>query len=233
MLRVKGGLYMNENKMLLKGNKNVSSLIGIEIKTEGLEKLKEYSEALATGVRLIEESLEHLNNHEVHLSFGKVTDLKQKDEDEKGQEMVDGVIELNPQFIAPQQIFTQGVKGVCYPTNSKEIIEEVTEIEVLLARKIKKILKKYDLNGEDVKLAFHMAFEMYKRDKDIDFIQSECRDYQRTNANIQNDPVKIYRLREVFLASQEITDIFIETNLSYSYMEYVVQNIQRQQYAMK
>lgn len=144
-----------------------------------------------------------------------------------------GVIELNPQLIAPQQIFTQGVKGVCYPENVKESIEEVTEIEVLLTRKIKKILKKYDLKGEDVKLAFHMAFEMYKRDKDINFIQSEYRDYQRTNSKIQNDPVKIYRLREVFLASQEIADIFIETNLPYSYTEYVVNTIQRQQYVMK
>ncbi|MTN81033.1 hypothetical protein GMB34_07215 [Turicibacter sanguinis] len=214
-------------------NKNVSSLIGIELKVEGLEKLKEYSEALATGVRLIEESLEQLNNHEVHLSFGKVTDLKQKEEDEKAQEILAGVIELNPQLIAPQQIFTKRVKDVCYSENVKESIEEVTEIEVLLARKIKKILKKYDLKGEDVKLAFHMAFEMYKRDKDIDFVQSECRDYQRTNSKIQNDPVKICRLREVFLASQEIADIFIETNLSYSYTEYVVHNIQRQQYVMK
>ena len=39
-------------------NKNVSSLIGIELKTEGLEKLKEYSETLATGVKLIEDSVQ-------------------------------------------------------------------------------------------------------------------------------------------------------------------------------
>ncbi|MDB8576226.1 hypothetical protein [Turicibacter sanguinis] len=106
-------------------NKNVSSLIGIELKAEGLEKLKEYSESLATGVRLIEESLEYLNNPEVHLSFGKVTDLKQNEEDEKGQETVAGVIELNPQLIAPQQLFTKGVKGICYPKNVQKTIEEI------------------------------------------------------------------------------------------------------------
>ena len=51
-------------------NKNASSLIGIELKTEGLEKLKEYSETLATGVKLIEDSVEQLKKHEVHIVLG-------------------------------------------------------------------------------------------------------------------------------------------------------------------
>ena len=58
---------MSENKVTTRVNQNVSSLIGIEIKTEGLEKLKEYSEALATGVKLIEDSVEQLKKHEVHI----------------------------------------------------------------------------------------------------------------------------------------------------------------------
>lgn len=51
-------------------NKNVSSLIGIELKTEGLEQLKEYSEALSTGVKLIEDSVEQLKKHEVNIVLG-------------------------------------------------------------------------------------------------------------------------------------------------------------------
>lgn len=61
---------MSENKVTAQVNKNVSSLIGIELKTEGLEKLKEYSETLATGVKLIEDSVEQLKKHEVHIVLG-------------------------------------------------------------------------------------------------------------------------------------------------------------------
>ena len=160
-------------------NKNVSSLIGIELKTEGLEKLKEYSETLATGVKLIEDSVEQLKKHEVHIVLG----MSNNNTTEKHPSTMTGNKTTNQkddsrtQFLKLEELCQPGVVMLSDTTQLlinylKEQYETYGEILKRLERFKAEVL----WSAEDT-----TVFKVTIIDRAIKLVNKEMNDLQHTN----------------------------------------------------
>lgn len=170
---------MSENKVITQVNKNVSSLIGIELKAEGLEKLKEYSEALATGVQLIEDSVEQLKKHEVHIVLG----MSKNNITEKHPSTMTGNKTTNQQDDSRTQFLK--LEDLCQP--SVVMLSDTTQ---LLINYLK---EQYETYGEILKRLERFkaevlwsaedttGFKVTIIDRAIKLVKKEMNDLQHTN----------------------------------------------------
>lgn len=168
-----------EDEMTTQVNKNVSSLIGIEIKTEELEKLKEYSEALATEVKLIEDSVEQLKNHEVHIVLG----MSKNNTTEKhpltitGNKTTNGKDDSRTQFLKLEELCQSSVVTLSVTTQLlinylKEQYETYGEILKRLERFKTEVL----WSADDT-----TGFKITIIDRAIELVKKEMNDLQHTN----------------------------------------------------
>lgn len=170
---------MSENKVTTRVNQNVSSLIGIEIKTEGLEKLKEYSEALATGVKLIEDSVEQLKKHEVHivLEMTKNNTTENHPSTMTGNKTINQKDDSRTQFLKLEELCQPGVVMLSDTTQLlinylKEQYETYGEILKRLERFKAEVL----WSAEDT-----TVFKVTIIDCAIKLVNKEMNDLQHTN----------------------------------------------------